>query len=70
MLSTLTYVSKDEFNTITPGTQLQIRYIIDKCVAYGYPILGKEDTIEVDFISGPFNGRRMTLIRQQIHKIL
>ena len=72
------YISIDQFEKLKPGDKVKIRYMLGEAYVASKPytkdaktFLGekyKQDTIQIKFESGPWEGKTLELIRQQISR--
>lgn len=62
------YLTKEQFAKIEVGDKLYMCWMLGDAYAVSKP--DEEGTIMVEFKSGPWKGKTLEMIRQQIHKIL
>jgi len=62
------WITKESFSELEPGDRLKVRRMKGTAIVQQLP--SKDDDISVTFKDGPWDGRSLNLIRNQISKIL
>lgn len=64
------YIRKNQFSSLTIGQPVVIRYMLGSAEVAGVPVVGEEShTMDIKFHTGPWAGKTLNLIRQQIVKV-